>query len=112
MILKNRKEYPQENSSQDGGIGKYASTPSTTRAKNTTRLQNKYHPELSENQAVWKSNNQGCKEATFIQLGRRGGDVEKHGEAQRGVERWKGTEMQSGMERPRDWNWQAHIHMW
>ena len=28
---------------------------------------NKYHPELLENRAVWKSDNQRFKEATFIQ---------------------------------------------
>ena len=50
-------------------------------AKITNRLQNKSHTELSENQAVWKSDNQGFKEATFIQTGRRGRD------ACRGVER-------------------------
>ena len=34
-----------------------------------------YHPESSENQAVWKSDSQGIKEPTFIQTGRRGGDA-------------------------------------
>ena len=29
---------------------------------------------MTENQTVWKSNNQGVKEETFIQTGRRGGD--------------------------------------
>ena len=29
---------------------------------------------MPENQTVWKSNNQGVKEETFIQIGRRGGD--------------------------------------
>ena len=48
-----------------------------------TRLQNKYHPESSENRAVWKSNNQRFKEATFIQMGRRGRDVEMCREIQR-----------------------------
>ena len=36
--------------------------------------QNKKTPELPENQTVWKSNNQGVKEETFIHTGRRGGD--------------------------------------
>ena len=40
---------------------------------------------MSENQAVRKSNNQGLKEATFIQMGRRGGDVERGREAQKGT---------------------------
>ena len=44
------------------------------------QLQNKYHPELSENQAVWKFNNQGIKEDTLIQTRRRGGDTEKCGQ--------------------------------
>ena len=43
---------------------------------------NKYHPEPSENRAIWKSDNQGFKEAKFIQTGRRGGDVDMHREAQ------------------------------
>ena len=29
---------------------------------------------MSKNQTVWKSDNQGAKEETFIQVGRRGGD--------------------------------------
>ena len=29
---------------------------------------------MPENQTLWKSNNQGVKEETFIQTGRRGGD--------------------------------------
>ena len=70
-------------SSQDGGIGKHALPPCTTIAKITTGLQNKYHPDSSENQAVWKSDNQGFKEATFIQMGKRVGEVEWCGEVQR-----------------------------
>ena len=31
---------------------------------------------MTENQTVWKSNNQGVKEDTFIQTGRRGGDTQ------------------------------------
>ena len=34
----------------------------------------KKQPELTENRTVWKSHNQGDKEETFIQTGRRGGD--------------------------------------
>ena len=37
-------------------------------------MKNKKQPELTENQTVWKSDNQGVKEDTFIQTGRRGGD--------------------------------------
>ena len=54
-------------SGQDGDVGKHASPPHTTTARITTRLKNKYHPELSENQAVWKFNNNGFREATFLQ---------------------------------------------
>ena len=35
---------------------------------------NKKQPELLENGTVWKSNNQGVREETFIQTGRRGGE--------------------------------------
>ena len=35
---------------------------------------------------MWKSDNQGFKDATFIQTGRRGGDAEVRGEVQRGAE--------------------------
>ena len=37
-------------------------------------------PELAENQTVWKSNNQGDKEDTFIQTCRRGRDGQPGGE--------------------------------
>ena len=65
-------------------------------SKNTTRLQNKYYPDLSENRAVWKSDNQGFKEATVMQMGGVGGDAE----------------LQSSIERHRVRNRQSHIHMW
>ena len=86
-----------ETFSRDGGIGEHTLPPYTTTAKIITRLQNKYHPELSGNPAVWKSDNQGFKEATFIQMGRRA-------ETQRGTEKWSGTE--------RQWKGQPHIHLW
>ena len=38
------------------------------------QFKNKKQPELTENQTVWKSDNQGDKEETFIQTSRRGGD--------------------------------------
>ena len=38
------------------------------------QFKNKKQPELTENRTVWKSDNQGDKEETFIQTGRRGGD--------------------------------------
>ena len=43
------KDIKNQTSSQDGCVGKYALPSCTTVAKNTTGLQNKYHPELSEN---------------------------------------------------------------
>ena len=39
-----------------------------------TSKQTKNHLELPENQTVWKSNNQGFKEAIFIQMGMRHGE--------------------------------------
>ena len=38
------------------------------------QFKNKKPPELTENRIVWKSDNQGDKEETIIQTGRRGGD--------------------------------------
>ena len=48
-------------------------------------LQNKCHLELSENQAVWKPDNQGFEEATFIQMGRRGGVADMGRDGRGGV---------------------------
>ena len=59
-------------SSQDGGVGRKASLPHTTKRRITTTL-NKKQPELPENQTAWNSDNQEVKE-TFIQTGRRGRD--------------------------------------
>ena len=86
-------------SGQDGGVGKHTLPPRMTMAKITTRLQNKYHPELSENWAVRKSNNQGFKEATFIQMGRMGRDVQRGTETWRGVDRCKDTEWHGEVQR-------------
>ena len=36
------------------------------------QFKNKKQPELAENRTVWKSDNQGDKEETFIQTSRRG----------------------------------------
>ena len=73
-------------SSKDGGVVRHASPPHATIERITTRSQ-KQHPELSENRALWKSNIQGFKEASFIQTGgrwshrdgRRGGVVRTKG---------------------------------
>ena len=51
-------------------------------------LQNKYHPDSSENRAVYKSNNPGFKEAHSSKRGdgdmERCAEVERRREAQRG----------------------------
>ena len=57
--------------------------------KDNNKFKHKKQPELPENQTVWKSNNQGIKEQTFIQTGRRGKDRElgredSHGKAAAG----------------------------
>ena len=66
----------QRTSSQNRGISKHDSPPRAFTAKITTKLQNSYHPELSENPGMWMSDDQRIKEITFIQMGRRSGDVE------------------------------------
>ena len=50
---------------------------------------------------MWKSDDRGSREATFIQLGRRGGEAERHGKTLRGGE----------VERCRDRDRQSHIHV-
>ena len=44
------------------------------------QFKNKKQSELTENQTVWKSNNQRDKEETFIQTSRRGGARQQSGE--------------------------------
>ena len=56
-------------SGQGGGIGRYVLLPRPPKTKTTTNLKNKKQSELPENQSVWKSDNQGFKEETFIQTG-------------------------------------------
>ena len=46
----------------------------TTKTRTTANLKTIKQPELPESQTVWKYNNQGVKEETFIQTGRRDGD--------------------------------------
>ena len=60
-------------SSQDGGIGRHTVPPRTTKRK-TTNLKTKTNQNCQKNRTVWKSNNQGVKEETFIQTSRRGRD--------------------------------------
>ena len=66
-------------SGQDGGIGKHGLPTHTTTAKVTTKLWNNYHPESSENWAVWKS-----KELKISHSFRWGVGVEvhRHGEVE------------------------------
>ena len=61
------------------------------------KFKNKKLPELTENRTVWKSDNQGDKEETFIQTGRRGRDGQVGGE-----DSWQGGGWRS------EW---SHIHM-
>ena len=63
--------------------------PPTTKRGTTTNLKTKKQQELPENRAVWKSNNQGVKEETFIQTGRRGGDRQRGGEDTRQGSSWR-----------------------
>ena len=65
-------------SSQDGGVGRHTVPPHTTNRRITTIKKKK--TELTENRTIWKSDNQGVKEATFIQTGRGGGDGQPGGE--------------------------------
>ena len=60
-------------SDQDGGVGRHTVAPHTMK-EGQQQFKNKKQPELTENQTVWKSNNQGDKEETFTQTGRRGRD--------------------------------------
>ena len=48
--------------------------------KDNNKFKNKQQPELPENWTVWKFNNQGIKEETFIQTRRRGRDGGQGGE--------------------------------
>ena len=78
--------------------------PHTTKTRTTTNLKTKKQRELTENQTVWKSDNQGVKE-TFIQTDRRGGDGQLGREdSQQGSGWWTGRDvgLQTG---------QSHIHV-
>ena len=48
------------------------------------QFKNKKQQELTENRSARKSDNQGVKEETFVQTGRRGGDGHQGGEDSRG----------------------------
>ena len=66
-------------SSQVGGIGKHASPPHTITEKITTRLQNKYNPESSENRAVWKSDKKELRKP-YSSRRVRGAEMQRHKE--------------------------------
>ena len=48
-------------------------TSSHNQKRAATNLKTKKQPELPENRTVWEPDNQGVKEETFTQTGRRGG---------------------------------------
>ena len=62
--------------------------------KDNNNLKTKKQLELTENRTVWKSNNQGDKEETFIQTGRRGRD---------GQLGWRGLTARQWMADPVRW---------
>ena len=55
------------------------------------QFKDKKQPELTENRTVWESDNQGDKAETFIQTGRRCGDVQPERE-----DSWQGSGWQTG----------------
>ena len=72
---------------QDGGVGRHT-VSSHNQNKDNNKFKNKKQPELTENQTIWKSDNQGVKEETFIQTSRRGGDGQPGGEDTRQGSSW------------------------
>ena len=64
--------------------------------KEGQQFKNKKQPALTENQTVWKSDNQGVKEETFIQTGRRGGDGQMSGD-----DSWQGGGWQTQQQTPK-----------
>ena len=57
-----------------------------TQPKEGQQFKNKKQPELTENRTEWKSDNQGDREKTLIQTGRRGRDGQPGGE-----DSWQGS---------------------
>ena len=67
--------------------------------EDNNKFKNKKQPELTENQTVWKSDNQGVKEETFILTCRRGGEGQLGGEDSRQRGSWwtrQGGGLQAG----------------
>ena len=73
--------------------------------KDNNKFRNKKQLELTENRTVWKSDNQGVKEETFIQTNRRGGDGQPGGE-----DSWQGGGWQTRRGGSLQTGW-SHIHM-
>ena len=63
--------------------------PPCTIKRRTATIFLKKQPKLTENQTVWKFNNQGVKEKTFIQTSRRGGDGQPGGEVSQQRSGWQ-----------------------
>ena len=85
------KMYVYRTSRQDGGIGRYALLPHTTKRRTTTNLKTnkqKNQPGLPENPTVWKSDTQGVKEETFTQTCRRV-ETSSQGRERGCVARWR-----------------------
>ena len=80
-------------------------TSSPNQNKDNNKFKNKKQPELTENRIVWKSDNEGVKEETFIQTGRRGGDGQPGGE-----DLWQGGGWRTGHSHIRvQINWEEHL---
>ena len=99
------KNLSNKASDQQGGMGRQASHPGETTKKLQLNLKTNNRTGRKSNH-IWKSDNQGFKKSTFIQMGRGSRDTET---GQRGEDRWCGEEM---------W-WQqqnrhrlSHTHMW
>ena len=66
-----------QTSGQDVGIDRHALPPHTTTKRNTTKSQNNETPRTIRKSNYQKSINQEFKEATIIQMGRRGGELRR-----------------------------------
>ena len=83
--MKAVKRYKLPTSGQDGGIDGHTVPPPTTKRRTTTNLKTK--KTTRTDRTVWKSDNQGVKEETFIHTGRR----DRDGQLGRGLmaRRWQ-----------------------
>ena len=76
-------------SGQDGGVSRYTMPHCTTKRRTTINLKTKKQPQLPENRTVWKCDNQGVKQETFIKTGRRGRDGQPGGEDSQQCGGWR-----------------------